>query len=93
MENINTVYVKAMSAGEWFGGWAPVKARLEWMRADQQVALFALTEEGLDEDDEYEFFQPNTQVLAILDDGIYKVMAGLKPDLQIETYAVQQKDR
>lgn len=84
MENINTVYVKAMSAGEWFGGWAPVKARLEWMRTDRQVALFTLTEPDLDEDDEYEFFQPDTQVLAVLDGDAFKAIAGLQPDLMVK---------
>ena len=50
------IYVKALSNGEWFGGWMPVRARLEWAAADGEAALFTITEEGLEEGDEYEFY-------------------------------------
>jgi len=33
-----TIYVKALSNGEWFGGWAPMRVRLEWLRPDGQAA-------------------------------------------------------
>jgi len=31
---MQTIYTKALSKGEWFGGWAPVPARLEWQQPD-----------------------------------------------------------
>lgn len=43
-----TLYVKSLSNGEWFGGWAPVQAWLEWLRPDGQAALFTITEEELE---------------------------------------------
>ena len=63
------IYVKALSNGEWFGGWAPVRARLEWVRADGEAALFTITEVGLEEGDEYEFYLPNTLVIATMEEG------------------------
>ncbi len=75
-----TVYVKALSSGEWFGGWAPVQARLEWMRQDEQAALFTLTEPDLDEDDEYEFFREGALLLAVREEGNFKVKTGLVVD-------------
>ena len=81
MDTTNTVYVKALSNGEWFGGWAPVDARLEWMRPDGQVGLFTLTEEGLDEDDEYEYFQQGSLVIAVRDGEDYKVQGGVDADV------------
>ena len=72
-----TGYVKALSNGQWFGGWAPVEARLEWLRPDEQVGLFTLLEEGLDEDDEYEYFRPGSLLLAIRDGEDFKVQGGL----------------
>ncbi len=77
MNTIITIYVKALSNGEWFGGWAPVKARQEWLRPDEQVGLFTLVEEGLDEDDEYEFYRPGSLVIGVLDKEIYKVVSGV----------------
>ena len=71
-----TIYVKALSNGEWFGGWAPVRARLEWVRADGGVALFTLVEEGLEEDDEYAFFQAGTLVIGVLEEGDWRAQAG-----------------
>jgi hypothetical protein len=76
MESTHTVYVKALSNGEWFGAWAPVQARLEWLRPDQQVGLFTLVEEDLDEDDEYEFFEPGTLVIGIWDGEGFKGVVG-----------------
>lgn len=67
MDTTNTVYVRALSNGEWLGGWAPVEARLEWMRPDGQAGLFTLVEEGLGEDDEYEYFQQGSLVIAVRD--------------------------
>jgi hypothetical protein len=75
-ENI-TLYVKALSNDEWFGGWAPVQARLEWLRPDGQAALFTITEEGLDEEDEYEFYLPGTLVVAVLEDGDWRGKTGI----------------
>ena len=71
-----TIYVKALSNGEWFGGWAPVQARLEWARDDGKAALFTLTEEGLNEDDEYAFFQAGTLVIGVLVEGDWRAIAG-----------------
>ena len=81
MDTTNTVYVKALINGEWFGGWAPVEARLEWQRPDGQVGLFTLTEEGLDEDDEYEYFQQGSLVIAVRDGEDYKVQGGVDADV------------
>jgi len=80
MENIETIYVKAFSNKEWFGGWAPVKARQEWLRADKLVGLFTLVEEGLDEDDEYEFYQAGSLVIAVWDGEAFKVAGGVLAD-------------
>jgi hypothetical protein len=82
MENAHyiSIYVKALSNGEWFGGWAPVNARQEWLRDDKKVGLFALVEQGLDEDDEYEFYQPGSLVLAVSDGENYKVLGGVSAE-------------
>jgi hypothetical protein len=77
MENTHTIYVKVLSNEEWFGAWAPVNARLEWLRADQKAGLFTLLEEGLDEDDEYEFFETGSLLIAVWDGEVYKVAAGV----------------
>ena len=45
-------YVRALSSGEWFGGWAPVEAELLWK--SNHKALLRLAEEDLEEGDEYE---------------------------------------
>ena len=71
-----TIYVKALSNGEWFGGWAPVRARLEWLRADGQAALFTIVEEELDEEDEYAFYALGTLVIAVLEEGDWRGFAG-----------------
>jgi len=47
------IYGKALSNGEWFGGWALVRALLEWLRTDNKVGLFTFTEPGLNK---YELF-------------------------------------
>lgn len=78
MEVTVIIYVKALSNGEWFGAWAPVKARREWLRPDQRVGLFTLLEQGLDEDDEYEFYQPGSLVIGVWDGEKFKGMAGVK---------------
>ena len=72
-----TVYVKALSDGQWFGGWAPVRARLEWRSADERAALFTLTEEELDADDEYEFYEAGSLVLGVWEEGEYRVRTGM----------------
>jgi len=72
-----TIYVKALSNGEWFGGWAPVRARLEWLRADGQAALFTIVEEELDEEDEYAFYALGTLVIAVLEDGDWRAAIGV----------------
>ena len=51
------------------GGWACVQARLEWLRPDSKAALFTITEEGLDEEDEYAFYALGTLVIASLEEG------------------------
>ena len=77
METTEIIYVKALSNGEWFGAWAPVRARREWLRQDGRAGLFTLVEEGLDEDDEYEFFQPESLVIGVWDGEAFKVMGGV----------------
>jgi len=72
-----TIYVKALSNGDWFGGWAPVRARLEWLRADGQAALFTIVEEELDEEDEYAFYALGTLVIAVLEDGDWRAAIGV----------------
>ncbi|MEQ8705826.1 MAG: hypothetical protein RIC19_18000 [Phaeodactylibacter sp.] len=72
-----TIYVKALSNGEWFGGWAPVQGRLEWLREDGQAALFTLNEQGLDEDDEYAFYEHGTLVIAALEEGDWRGKTGI----------------
>ena len=72
-----TIYVKALSNGEWFGGWAPVRARLEWLRPDGQAALFTIVEEELDEEDEYAFYALGTLVIAVLEDGDWRAAIGV----------------
>jgi hypothetical protein len=75
-----TVYVKALSSGEWFGGWAPVRARLEWLHPEGKIGLFTLTEQGLDEDDEYAYFRKGTLLLGVKEeDGDFLVMVGFYP--------------
>jgi len=64
-----TLYVKSLSNGEWFGGWAPVQARLEWLRADGQAGLEA----------EDEFYLPGTLVVAVLEDGDWRAKAEVIP--------------
>lgn len=77
MEHTHTIFVKALSNKEWFGAWAPVKARLEWLRADQKAGLFTLLEEGLDEDDEYEFYEAGALLIGVWDGEVFKVAAGV----------------
>ena len=81
MDTTNTIYVKALSNGEWFGGWAPVEARQEWLRPDGQVGLFTLVEEGLDEDDEYEYYQPGSLIIAVRDGADFKAQGGVDEDV------------
>ena len=71
-----TIYVKALSNGEWFCGWAPVQARLEWLRADGQAGLFTIMEEGLEAEDEYEFYEAGTLVIGVLEEGDWRGRAG-----------------
>jgi len=72
-----TIYVKALTNGEWFGGWAPVRARLEWLRSDGKAALFTITEERLDEEDEYEFYEVGTLVIGALEEGDWRGTSGV----------------
>lgn len=81
MDPTNIVYVKALSNGEWFGGWAPVEARLEWLRPDARVGLFTLVEEELDEEDEDEYYQKGSLVIAALDGEDYKVQGGVDAEV------------
>lgn len=78
MKKETTIYVKALSNGEWFGGWAPVRGRLEWLREDGRVGLFTLTEPDLTEEDEYEFYQPGDLVIAVEEEGIFRVKGGVE---------------
>ncbi|MBK7407969.1 MAG: hypothetical protein IPJ40_07745 [Saprospirales bacterium] len=81
METTHTVYVKALSNNEWFGAWAPVKARQEWLRADKQVGLFTLVEEDLDEEDEYEFYEHGSLLIGVWDGEVFKVLGGVKAEV------------
>lgn len=78
METTQTIYVKALSNNEWFGAWAPVKARREWLRPDKKVGLFSLVEKDLDEEDEYEFFEQGSLLIAVWDGEVFKVVGGVK---------------
>ena len=78
MKEVTTLYVKALSNGEWFGGWAPVRATCEWLRADGRVGLFTLLEPGLDEDDEYAFYQPGALLIAVREEEDYRVQGGVE---------------
>ena len=75
------IYIRALSNGEWFGAWAPVRAQLEWLSEDEQVALFTLTEANLDEDDEYDFYQQGALLVARRDGADYKVLGGVEAEL------------
>lgn len=73
----HTIYVKAMSGPYWFGSWAPVEGRLEWLAPDDTAALFTLNSRGLDADDEYEFYQFGTLVLCTPEAGDWRARAGM----------------
>ncbi len=75
--NTTTIYVKALSNSQWFGGWAPVQVRQEWLRPDGQAGLFTLAEQGLNEEDEYEYFRPGSLLIAVLDGEVFKVVGGV----------------
>ena len=59
-----TIYVRALTNGEWLGAWAPVHARLEWLHDTAHHALFTLLDNDLTGDDEYAFWQPGSLLLA-----------------------------
>ena len=75
-----TLYVKALSNQVWFGGWAPVRDRLEWLRPDEQLALFTLTEPDLDEDDEYAFYQAGSLIIAERAEEGFRALVGVGMD-------------
>lgn len=75
-------YVRALSSGEWFGGWAPVEAELLWKNGNK--ALLRLMEEDLEEGDEYEFYLKGTILLCLWDDDAWKAVYGLSPDTCLE---------
>ncbi len=72
-----TIYVRALSNNQWFGAWAPVTARLEWRHPSGQAALFTLTQTGLDEEDEYEFYQRGALLLTVLEEGDFRARTGM----------------
>ena len=63
LNRLQPLYVPVLTEGEWLGAWGDLPALLEWQRPDGQVAVFTLLTNGLDEDDEYQIWQPGTQVL------------------------------
>ena len=70
------LYVRVLDAGEWLGTYAPVRARLEWLRPDGQVGLFTLMDNGITDDDEYEYFRPGTHLLGEVNgEGVFRVGA------------------
>lgn len=75
-------YVRALSSGEWFGGWAPVEAELLWENGRQ--ALLRLIEEDLEEGDEYEFYCQGSLLLCLWDDGVWKAVYGLGAETRLE---------
>ncbi len=75
-------YVRALSSGEWFGGWAPVEAELLW--ENNNKALLRLLEEDLEEGDEYEFYRKESLLLCIWDDDVWKAVYGVSLDTRIE---------
>lgn len=56
-----TIFVRVLSEGEWFGAWAPVEA----VAKDEAERVFVILENELTEDDEYEFFEPGTEVRVV----------------------------
>ncbi|MEN0005749.1 MAG: hypothetical protein AAF798_16495 [Bacteroidota bacterium] len=81
MDKQQNIYVKALSNGQWFGGWAPVQAKLEWLHPSGEIALFILLEEDLAEEDEYAFWQYGSIVLAALEGGAWQVQVGMEEKL------------
>ncbi len=55
---MTTIFVRVLSENQWFGAWAPVAA---FLKGDN---FFILAENDLTADDEYEFFEPGTEVRA-----------------------------
>lgn len=58
METTAKIFVRVLSEGVWFGAWAPIAALPK--SGEDQVFILAANE--LTEDDEYEFFEPGTEV-------------------------------
>ena len=54
-----------------------MRARLEWLRADGQAALFTIVEEELDAEDEYAFYALGTLVIAVLEEGDWRAAIGV----------------
>jgi hypothetical protein len=78
---IITIYVKALTNEEWLGAWAPVRAELLWHDPETDTGLFRLVDNDLEEDDEYEYYQADTLVLArrAEPEGDFRVEVGLAP--------------
>ena len=81
IHTIHTIYVKALTEAEWLGTWAPVRAQLEWHDPETDTALFRLVDNDLEEDDEYEYYQADTLVLArrAEPEGDFRAEVGLAP--------------
>ncbi|MFM9950010.1 MAG: hypothetical protein ACKV1O_18885 [Saprospiraceae bacterium] len=58
MKPTTKIFVRVLSEGIGFGAWAPIEATPK----SGTVPVFILTDNSLSEDDEYEFFEPGTEV-------------------------------
>ena len=58
METTSRIFVRVLSEGAWFGAWAPIEA----IPKSGNMPVFILADNNLSEDDEYEFFEPGTEV-------------------------------
>ena len=82
-----TIYVRALSSGEWYGGWAPLQAAcLGTLHVPNAICTIfeILRNEDIDEDDEYEYWRPYTIVLCLFNEGEYRAVFGLEPGVTVD---------
>jgi len=58
MKPTTKIFVRILSEGAWFGAWAPIEA----IPKRGNLPVFILADNDWSEDDEYEFFEPGTEV-------------------------------
>ncbi|HMP26327.1 MAG TPA: hypothetical protein PKC76_19520 [Saprospiraceae bacterium] len=52
------VFVRVLSENQWFGAWAPLEA----LQSETDETIFILADNDFTQEDEYEFFEPGTEV-------------------------------